>query len=76
MKKMFFIKKDRELDDPRREFLVRALSAGAFIASGAMGLLMPAQASIFGKLPRKVAAGKSFFSIEGDVRVNGQTATE
>lgn len=69
--------KDKELDDPRREFLVRALTAGAFAATGAMGLLLPqAQASIFGKTPRKVPSGKSFFSIEGDVRVNGKAATE
>lgn len=76
---MFFIKKDEELDDPRREFLVNALTAGAFAATGAMGLLMPAgvsQASIFGKVPREVPPGKSFFSLSGDVRVNGKPATE
>ncbi|HEX5055267.1 MAG TPA: hypothetical protein VFX02_02095 [Gammaproteobacteria bacterium] len=76
---MFFIKKDKQINDPRREFLVRALTVGAFAASGAMGLLLPLQArasSIFGKMPRKVPDGKSFFSIEGDVRVNGEPATE
>ncbi len=74
---MFFIKKDKQLDDPRREFLVNALTAGAFIACGTYGLLVPtAQASIFGKTPRKVTEGKSFFSLEGDVRVNGKAATE
>jgi hypothetical protein len=74
---MTYIKKDRQIDDPRREFLVQALTAGAFIATGGMGLLLPqAHASIFGKMPRKVPEGKSFFSIEGDVRVNGTPATE
>ncbi len=74
---MFFIKKDKQLDDPRREFLVNALTAGAFIACGSYGLLVPtAQASIFGKKPRQVPEGKSFFSLEGDVRVNGKAATE
>jgi hypothetical protein len=74
---MFFIKKDRPLDDPRREFLVNALSAGAFIACGSYGLLAPtAQAAIFGKVPRQVPEGKSFFTLEGDVKVNGQKATE
>jgi hypothetical protein len=74
---MFFIKKDRPLDDPRREFLVKALSTGAFIACGSYGLLAPtAQASIFGKVPRQVPQGKSFFTLEGDVRVNGEKATE
>lgn len=76
---MFFIKKDQELDDPRREFLVNALTAGMFAATGAMGLLMPtgvAQASIFGKVPRKVPKGKSFFDLSGEVRVNGEPADE
>lgn len=75
---MFFIKKDEELDDPRREFLVNALSAGVFAATGAMGLLMPvreAEASLFGKVPRKVPPGKSFFDLSGEVRVNGELAT-
>jgi hypothetical protein len=74
---MFFIKKDRKLDDPRREFLVNALTAGAFMACGTYGLLVPtAKASILGKVPRQVPEGKSFFTLEGDVRVNGQAATE
>jgi hypothetical protein len=75
---MFFIKRDGlEPDDPRRAFLLRALTAGVFAATGTAGLLLPqAQASIFGKMPRQVPAGKSFFSIEGDVRVNGDKATE
>lgn len=75
---MFFIKKDKELDDPRREFLVNALTAGVFAATGAMGLLMPAgiaEASIFGKVPRKVPPGKSIFDMSGEVRVNGELAT-
>lgn len=74
---MFFIKKDKELDDPRREFLVNALTAGAFVATGSMGLMMPAgaEAGIFGKVPRKVESGKSIFDMKGDVRVNGELAT-
>lgn len=73
---MFFIKKDKELDDPRREFLVNALSAGAFIACGSMGIAMPASANIFGKVPRQVPPGKSIFNLTGDVRVNGALANE
>ena len=75
---MFFIKKDEELDDPRREFLVNALTAGAFISTGAMGLMVPAQAEagIFGKVPRKVPPGKSIFDMKGEVRVNGDLASE
>jgi hypothetical protein len=73
---MFFIKKDKELDDPRREFLVNALSAGAFVACGSMGIAMPASAGIFGKVPRQVPPGKSIFNLTGEVRVNGALANE
>lgn len=40
------ISKDEDYVDPRREFLVRALTAGLYIAGGTMGLLKPAAASI------------------------------
>lgn len=74
---MFLIKKDQGFSgDDRREFLVKALTAGAFAASGAMGLLAPARADLFGKIPRAVPRGRSFYSIEGDVRVNGRPAGE
>lgn len=71
---MFFIKKDYEPDDPRREFLVRALSAGAFAATGSMGLLTPARASLFGRAPREMPPGKSIFDMEGEVRINNRPA--
>lgn len=74
---MFFIKKDREIEDPRRDFLVKALSMGAFAATGAYGLLVPsAQASIFGKVPKKLPKGKSIFSMKGNVAVNRKAANE
>lgn len=74
---MFFIKKDYETEDPRREFLVKALSMGAFAASGVYGLLLPsAEASIFGKVPKKVPAGKSIYSLKGDVKINAKPADQ
>ncbi len=73
---MYLIKSDDEQDDPRREFLVNALTAGAFAATGSMGLLMPAHASIFGKVPRRVPKGQSIFDLKGRVRVNGKPANE
>ncbi len=74
---MYILRDEEEIDDPRREFLVDALTAGAFVATGTAGLMVPAstaEASIFGKVPRKVPPGKSIFDIKGAVRVNGKAA--
>ena len=57
----------------RREFLMRALSAG-WLAGGA-GWSLPALAGIFGKLPGKLPEGRSIFELKGDVQVNGKPAT-
>jgi hypothetical protein len=58
--------------DPRRRFLVRALSAG-WLAGGA-GWQAPAFGALFGKLPGKLAAGRSVFDLKGEVLVNGKQA--
>lgn len=60
--------------EARRAFLVRALSAG-WLAGGA-GWNLPAFAGLFGKLPGRLPEGRSVFEVKGDVRVNGQPATE
>ena len=74
---MFFIKKDQEPDDPRREFLIKALSMGAFAVTGTSGLLLPsAEASIFGNVPRRVPKGKSIYRMKGNVQVNNQPASQ
>lgn len=78
---MFYINKisnDEDYDDPRREFLTKMLGAGAFTATGASGILMPddAQAQLFGRVPKRMPKGKSFYQLKGDVAVNGKTATE
>lgn len=62
----------KEIDDPRRDFLVKLLTAGAF-AVGAGSLPQVVQG--MGKIPKLLPAGKSFFDIKGDVRVNNQSAT-
>lgn len=59
-------------DDARRLFLVRALSLGWLGA----GLTSPALAALFGKLPGKLAEGKSVFEIRGEVLVNGKRADD
>lgn len=58
--------------DPRRRFLVRALSAG-WLAGGA-GWQAPALAALFGKLPGKLPEGRSIFELKGEVLVNGRQA--
>lgn len=56
-------------DETRRMFLLRALAAGLFAASPA------ARAGLLGNVPRALPAGKSIYSLKGELRVNGQTAT-
>jgi len=63
-----------EIDDPRRELLVRALSAGLFIAGGSAGILQPVHA--MGKIPKVLEPGKSIYDISGKVTVNGKPADE
>ena len=65
--------KSDEVDDPRREFLIRALSTGLF-SSGFVATSALAQ-SFFGGKPTKLPPGKSIYRISGEASVNGQTAT-
>jgi hypothetical protein len=59
--------------DPRRRFLVRALTL-AGLAAGA-GAQAPALAALFGKRPARLPEGRSVFELKGEVLVNGQQAT-
>ena len=56
-------------DERRREYLVKLLTASAF----SMAPMSVARA-FWGKSPDKLPDDKSIFSLEGDVRVNGQQA--
>ena len=58
--------------DPRRRFLVRALSAGWL--AGGVGWQAPARAALFGKLPGRLPEGRSVFEVRGEVLVNGKQA--
>jgi hypothetical protein len=62
-----------DIDDPRREFLVNALTAGAY-AVGAMGIIQPAWS--MGKIPKELIAGKSIYDMSGQVYVDGKQANE
>lgn len=64
---------DDPTDDPRREFLVRALSLG-WLAGGS-GWSLDALAGVLGDVPGRLPAGQSIFSVEGNVWINGQRAT-
>lgn len=63
----------REIDDPRREFLINALSAGLY-AAGSVGFLQPVWA--MGKVPTQLVPGKSIYELRGSVKVNGKQANE
>jgi len=57
-------------DEKRREYLVKLLTLSALSATP-MSLV---QAAWWGSTPEKLPEEKSIFSLEGDVRVNGQRA--
>jgi len=60
-----------EFDDPRRQFLINTLTAGAY-AIGSMGILQPVSA--MGRVPKELVSGKSIYDMRGSVRVNGKNA--
>ncbi len=62
-----------DIDDPRRQWLVRALAAGLFAGSGAAAQAITF--GIFGSRPTKLPAGQSIYGLSGKVTVNEQTAT-
>lgn len=58
-----------DIDDSRRQFLLRALAVGWLANTPS------AWAGLLGNVPRALPAGQSVYSIQGDFRVNGQPAT-
>ena len=63
---------DRE--DPRRDFLVKALALGLYSVSGA---IVPGEtnAQLFGRRPRKLGKNESIYEMAGRVMVNGSVIT-
>ncbi|MGE5617173.1 MAG: hypothetical protein ACM3X5_09675, partial [Bacillota bacterium] len=57
-------------DDPRRRLLIQMLAAGAFSLESASAL-----AQIFGSRPEKLPPGRSIYRLQGQVQVDGQSAT-
>lgn len=64
---------EKEIDDPRRLWLIQALSTG-FFATG-MGGAHALGFSIFGNKPAKLPPGQSIYGLSGDVKVNTKSAT-
>lgn len=60
-----------EIDEIRRNFLIKALTSGLF-AAGAMGLTVSVWA--MGRIPDELPAGKSIYKLEGDVKVDNMPA--
>ena len=63
---------NKNIEDPRRRLLVKALAAGFF--SSAVGI-RETTAQALGGRPAPLPPGKSIYRIEGQVLVNGQPAT-
>lgn len=59
-----------DIDESRRQWLVRLLAAGAFSLSPGIATA----ARLLGAVPGPLPAGRSVHTIEGDVRVNGRPA--
>lgn len=62
----------KDIDDPRRELLIRSLSLGLFAGANLAGLSQLSHA--MGKVPRKLPDGRTIFRLEGEVTVDGQAA--
>lgn len=65
--------REDDYEDPRREFLVRALTMGFFAAGGSA--LAGCASDVLGHRPEKLPPGQSIYRMRGDVRVNGVKPT-
>ena len=61
-----------ELEDPRRDFLVRSLAMGLFATAAGQSVFQPAMA--MGDIPSKLPNGRSIYKLKGSVTVDGATA--
>lgn len=62
----------KNIDDPRRKFLVDALSLGLFAGVNTMPLFQQVQA--MGEIPRTLPNGRSIYKLQGTVSVDGKVA--
>jgi hypothetical protein len=66
-------KPDDHIDDPRRNFLIRALATGLY-AIGTTAASRTHAEGILGQVPEQLKPGQSFYRLDGEVLVNGQPA--
>ena len=59
-------------DDPRRDFLVKALTLGLFSAGATAGFMNSVLA--MGDIPSKLPAGRSIYKLQGMVIIDGERA--
>jgi hypothetical protein len=72
----FFIRRDdnaEDVEDPRRDFLVKALTLGAFALGGANACSRAVTGGA--NAARTIDPGRSIYRLRGDVRVDGLPAT-
>ncbi len=62
----------RDIEDPRREFLINALGLGVLAGVNTTGLFQASHA--LGKVPPKLPAGRSIYKLKGLVTVDGKIA--
>jgi len=63
---------NKEFDDPRREFLITALSLGLFGGANLASLFQAGHAR--GDIPEELPAGRSIYRLRGEVSVDGKPA--
>jgi hypothetical protein len=61
-----------EVEDSRRRLLIKML--GASVLAGTNAVVSAQAESVFGSVPAKLPPGKSIFSLDGSVEVNGKQA--
>jgi len=66
------MKQKQKPEDPRRKFLVEALTLGLFAGFNVSGLIQPSFA--MAALSKKLPPGKSIYKIEGQVIIDGNPA--
>ena len=62
---------NNDIDDPRRQWLIKALSTGLF----GTAMMQAEAADLFGTRPAKLPAGQSVYGVSGEVTVNSQPVT-
>ncbi len=63
--------RDDAYEDPRRDFLVKALTLGLLVGGGLGGA---GRAQAMGDRPKQLPPGRSIYRLRGDVRINGVAA--